>query len=172
MTRREWHLFLHATAVPMAGRLDDSANSGCSGGDSGAQGAGSPQFRPFPEVPFSVSFEQIRAAFETLPGAYCEPDGAMGWNPSGDEQLGGTIHCGMHRSPAGGSGRETREQVVCIELFSSLERTSWRRWVESLGVDPGGLAIQLAEEGRFVSLAEFERMAFGNGRPEGRPFPP
>lgn len=152
MGQREQHIFLHCR--PMVGAVEPAIWT---------SGPERPAARPV--TPFPLDFEGICRAIEQLPGAYCEPDGAIGWNPSGSEHLGGTILCGIGNpggNPALPSGSLTPEssaveQVVCLELFSSLSRDNWRRLLGVLAIPPEQLEVQLAEQGLFLGVEEYTR---------------
>jgi len=100
------------------------------------------------QMPFAATFEEMCQRIGTIPGAYCEPDGAIGWNPSrdGSESLGGTIHC-------------IDSRVMCVELFARLHLKNWKTL--HLAISSGTpTIIQLPEQGRFVSVEDYERLVY------------
>ncbi len=101
------------------------------------------------QTAFECTFEEMCRQIEQLPGAYCEPDGAIGWNPAtdGSESLGGTIHC-------------IDDRVLCVELFSRLGLENWKR-MHPLISGNARTVIQLPQQGRFVSVDEYEQQTYG-----------
>lgn len=98
------------------------------------------------QQPFPCTFETLVAGLSSLPGAWCEPDGAFGWYPSADgsEELAGTIHCLDHR-------------VMSVEMHMGLSPGHWQQ-VAALVRLHSPFIIQLAEQGVFVEEAEFDRL--------------
>jgi hypothetical protein len=138
MQVKEWHVFVHV--------LDnDKENMADAPGAKGRLSLTSEQLRnPFPDT-----FEEMCLRIDSMPGAYCEPDGSVGWNPPGfqGEQLGGTLHC-------------IDERVMCVELFSSLGEENWKRLIDTISSNCPDVAVQLAEEGVFLSREGFRLRAY------------
>ncbi len=163
MILRQWHLFLHAWATEGAG------NSVAAQADGSLLLKGEQL-----QEPFAISFEEMCRRFETLPGAWCEPDGAVGWNPPRETGGDGALENGALENGAGDNGPGENgpgqylggtlhcldERVMCVELFVHLRQQNWLRMLDALMGEERRIAIQLAEEGVFVSPEGFLHRAF------------
>lgn len=95
--------------------------------------------------PIPVEFDQVMARFNQLPGGYCEPDGAWGWNtPDQQTRTGGTMQA-------------LGEQVMCVETWGQIAPRDWLPLLELFSLTPQTAIVQLVEEGRFLSADEFAR---------------
>jgi len=95
--------------------------------------------------PIPVEFDQVMTRFNRLPGGYCEPDGAWGWNtPDQQTRTGGTMQA-------------LGEQVMCVETWGQIAPRDWLPLLELFSLTPQTAIVQLVEEGRFLSAEEFAR---------------
>ena len=93
--------------------------------------------------PMTVTFDKVCAAINSLPGGYCEPDGAFGWNPSVDRvtRIGRTLHA-------------FDERIMCVEIFGSIDPADWAAFAEHFGL-ASELVVQVVEHGVFLEAADF-----------------
>jgi hypothetical protein len=126
-TMTELHLFLHylPPEVHSAAAL-------------GGQLAG-----PIPNCPIPIEFDEVMARFNRLPGGYCEPDGAWGWNTA--DQM----------TRTGGTMQAFGEQVMCVETWGQIAARDWPRLLEMFGLSSDSAVVQLVEQGVFLSADSF-----------------
>ena len=93
--------------------------------------------------PIPVDFDEVMARFNRLPGGYCEPDGAWGWNTA-DQQ-----------TRTGGTMQAFGERVMCVETWGQIAPRDWWPLLELFGLNAETAIVQLVEAGRFLSAEEF-----------------
>lgn len=126
------HLFLHYRTVTDGSDVprDDGAH----------RGAGLTV--PF-NCPIPIEFDEVMARFNRLPGGYCEPDGAWGWNTA--DQM----------TRTGGTMQAFGEQVMCVETWGQIAARDWPRLLEMFGLSSDSAVVQLVEQGVFLSADSF-----------------
>ncbi len=93
--------------------------------------------------PIPIQFDEVMTRFNQLPGGYCEPDGAWGWNTA-DQQ-----------TRTGGTMQALGEQVMCVETWGQIAPRDWLPLLGLFGLKPQTAIVQLVEEGRFLTAEEF-----------------
>lgn len=96
-------------------------------------------------IPWDNSFEAAITALETLPGMFCEWDGAFVWRPARDRQVEGVLF-----------DRDGR--LAYLELKGNCTRDEAGRLAAAL--NPAGrlLIVQLPREGVFLTWSDWLRM--------------
>lgn len=93
--------------------------------------------------PIPIKFDEVLARFNQLPGGYCEPDGAWGWNtPDQQTRTGGTMQA-------------IGELVMCVETWGRIAPRDWEPLLGFFGLTLQTAVVQLVEEGRFLPAEEF-----------------
>jgi hypothetical protein len=95
--------------------------------------------------PIPIEFDRVMDRFNQLPGGYCEPDGAWGWNTA--DQL----------TRTGGTMQAFGEQVMCVETWGQIAARDWSRLLELFGLTMDTAVVQLVEQGTFVSAEAFAK---------------
>jgi hypothetical protein len=100
--------------------------------------------------PFAVSFEEVAAALEPLPGMFLEPDGALVWRsrPSVAPawQVDGVLY-------------DRQGRLAYIEARGSCPAAEFDRLLSAIGWPRTPVMIQLAREAVFLDIDEFRRYA-------------
>jgi len=128
------HLFLHYRAV------SDGSPFPASGDSNRTPNLAGSLVRPIP-----IEFDEVMDRFNRLPGGYCEPDGAWGWNTP--DQL----------TRTGGTMQAFGEQVMCVETWGQIAARDWPKLLELFGLSSESAIVQLVEQGIFLSADSFAK---------------
>ncbi len=95
--------------------------------------------------PIPMDFDQVMQRLNQMPGGYCEPDGAWGWNTP--DQL----------TRTGGTMQAFGEQVMCVETWGHIAARDWPHLLDLFGLSSDTTVVQLVEQGVFLSAETFEK---------------
>lgn len=93
--------------------------------------------------PIPSDFDRVMERFNQLPGGYCEPDGAWGWNTA--DQL----------TRTGGTMQAFGERVMCVETWGQIAARDWPCLLEMFGLSSDTTVVQLVEQGTFLAAESF-----------------
>jgi hypothetical protein len=134
---KTWHIFLHRLEMPLPRPARGEPIFGWKCLDLSPTDIAEPM---------TVMFDEACVSINSLPGGYCEPDGAFGWNPSADRvtRIGGTLHA-------------FDERVMCVEIFGSIDPVDWANFSGHFGTD-SELVVQVVERGVFLPSTDFKEL--------------
>jgi hypothetical protein len=93
--------------------------------------------------PIPIAFDRVMERLNQLPGGFCEPDGAWGWNTTDQS------------TRTGGTMQAFGEQVMCVETWGQIHPRDWSALLDLFGLTESTTVVQLVEQGRFLSGREF-----------------